>query len=212
MEEFIRCIIAQNHEWLERVRHWFYTHGGNLSNDGSLEFIHNIKDIMENIVYVVVKTSKAGFVPDREKDELTLALSKPEHPGCTRGYEAMEVCHGSLAFANGIHNSKTRQFRWLRPSDIAYFRRPKAYVRWYLSLGHNGSEISILLMLAVGNNLYSTAAKDRRHLASLTAVTIDGGAHCTYVRRPAGVVEHNLYYVQHLHSGSSDIVCVGDHN
>lgn len=26
------------------------------------------------------------FVPDRENDELTVALNKPEHPGRTRGY------------------------------------------------------------------------------------------------------------------------------
>jgi hypothetical protein len=31
---------------------------------------------MENLVYVVVKTSKGEFVPDRDDDELTLALSK----------------------------------------------------------------------------------------------------------------------------------------
>jgi hypothetical protein len=58
-------------------------------NNGSFEFIHNIKDIMENLVYVVVKTSKGEFVPDREDDELTLALSKSEHSGCTRGYGSM---------------------------------------------------------------------------------------------------------------------------
>jgi hypothetical protein len=85
----LRGIIAQNYEWLEHVRHWFYTHGGNLSNDDNLEFIHNIKDIRENLVYVVVKTSKGGFVPDREDDELTLALTKPEHLGRTRGYGSM---------------------------------------------------------------------------------------------------------------------------
>jgi hypothetical protein len=75
---------------MARTRRALVLHpGGNLSNDGSLEFIDNIKDIMENLVFVVVKTSKGEFVPDREDDELTLALSKTEHPGRTRGYGSM---------------------------------------------------------------------------------------------------------------------------
>lgn len=46
------------------------------------------------------------------------------------------------------HYSKILHLRWLWPSDIspkpsevAYFRRPKTYLRRYLSLGRNGSEI-----------------------------------------------------------------------
>lgn len=32
------------------------------------------------------KTSKGEFVLDKESDELTMALNKPEHSGRTRGY------------------------------------------------------------------------------------------------------------------------------
>lgn len=32
---------------------------------------------------------KGKFVPGREKDKLTLALNKPEHPCHTRGYKSL---------------------------------------------------------------------------------------------------------------------------
>ena len=54
------------------------------------------------------------FVPDREKDELTMALGNPEHPGRTRGTP------GSVPWKAGFpdacsYKSQERRKKWSRP-------------------------------------------------------------------------------------------------
>lgn len=55
----------------------------------------------------------------------------------------------------------------------------------YLSLDGNGSKIKLFPTAAVGNCLCPTIENGRRQLRpSITAVTVVGGAHTGYVRRP----------------------------
>jgi hypothetical protein len=68
-----------------------------------------------------------------------------------------------------LHYSKTEHFQRPKPSEIStkpskisYFRRPKAYLRWHPSLGHKRLEIALILTVAVGHKLCSTATFDSR--------------------------------------------------
>ncbi|KAJ1276208.1 hypothetical protein BS78_05G196800 [Paspalum vaginatum] len=63
------------HGWPECLKRWYYAHHGTLAKYGSLKMVEAIE-----------KSARGEFIPDREKDELTLVLQNPEHPGCTRGY------------------------------------------------------------------------------------------------------------------------------
>jgi hypothetical protein len=57
---------------------------GSVSDDGSLSYIDSIKCVKEKIIYVIDKSFKVEFIPNRENNELTLALNKPEQPDHTR--------------------------------------------------------------------------------------------------------------------------------
>lgn len=70
-----RGVITQNHEWPVRMKRWFYTHGGSVSNDDNLSYTDNIKDITKKLICVLDKMSKGDFVPNRENDELTIAAN-----------------------------------------------------------------------------------------------------------------------------------------
>src|SRR5664279_6026443 len=45
-----------------------------------------IQTVTKEIVKAIENVQKGTFKPDRENDELTLALGNPEHGGRTRGY------------------------------------------------------------------------------------------------------------------------------
>jgi hypothetical protein len=81
-------------------------HGDRVCDDENLEYSDNINDIIEKLINVVHKTSKGEFVPDRENDELTVALNKPEQPGHIKVYESMPWKFG---FANEIDTYKSQQ-------------------------------------------------------------------------------------------------------
>ncbi|WVZ85324.1 LOW QUALITY PROTEIN: hypothetical protein U9M48_032266, partial [Paspalum notatum var. saurae] len=71
--------------WPRRSKCWYYGYGGSLSSDGTLIFNDKIKWAAKRLVEAIDKCSKGEFVPEREKDELTLALENREHLGRTRG-------------------------------------------------------------------------------------------------------------------------------
>nr|TKW32558.1 hypothetical protein SEVIR_2G175300v2 [Setaria viridis] len=82
-----RGIVPQILEWLKRVKHWYYAHGGTLnSKDGSFVFAKELREAATRLVELIKATTNGSFMPDREKDdELTMALGNLEHPGCCRG-------------------------------------------------------------------------------------------------------------------------------
>lgn len=91
---------------------WFYAHGGSLCDDGSLAYPNEIKDVTEKLLKDVAdKSSKGKFVPDRENDELTVALNKLQ--------EDTGVSHGRLGLliaSIDTYRSRQRQKkqrRWI---------------------------------------------------------------------------------------------------
>lgn len=85
---------------------WFYAHGGSLNpEDGSLIFGDEIHEAAHRLTDAVEASSQGMFRPDREKDELTLALQNPEHLGRTRG---RGVVPWKIGFKEDIHTYKSR--------------------------------------------------------------------------------------------------------
>src|SRR5215216_2698252 len=81
-------ITLETDDWVEHARNWFYGHGGTLDSEGRC--IYNIRHKEDPLpierMRKAVKAIKDGdFIPDRENDELTLALGNKEHDGRTRG-------------------------------------------------------------------------------------------------------------------------------
>ncbi len=81
-----RGIEPATTNWLDRSKFWYYAHGGTLNPvDGSLVFSDQIREAARRLTDAVEASSPGMFRPDREKDELSLALQTPAHPGRTRG-------------------------------------------------------------------------------------------------------------------------------
>lgn len=92
--------------WPERSRNWYYAHGGKLDpTDGSLVFGDAIREAASRLTEAVEASAQGTFHPDREKDELTLALQNPEHPGRTRGKGVVAWKYG---FQEASHTYKSR--------------------------------------------------------------------------------------------------------
>nr|CAE02323.2 OSJNBb0112E13.5 [Oryza sativa Japonica Group]CAE03790.2 OSJNBa0063G07.14 [Oryza sativa Japonica Group] len=77
-----RGIEPATANWPERSKFWYYAHGGTLNPaDGSLVFGDQIREAARRLTDAVEASSQGTFRPDRDRDELTLALQTPEHPG-----------------------------------------------------------------------------------------------------------------------------------
>nr|CAE01872.2 OSJNBb0028M18.5 [Oryza sativa Japonica Group] len=73
--------------------------------DGSLVFGDQIREAASRLTDAVEASSQGTFRPDREKDELSLALQTPEHPGRTRG---KGVIPWKIGFKEDIHTYRSR--------------------------------------------------------------------------------------------------------
>ena len=73
--------------WPDRCRTWFFGAGGTLDHvSGKCRWTDEQLKIPVNRLQHYIDAAQQGtFVLDREKDELTMALGNPEHPGRTRG-------------------------------------------------------------------------------------------------------------------------------
>ncbi len=92
--------------WPERSRNWFYAQGGSLNpGDGSLIFSDEIRDVARRLADAIEASTQGTLRPDREKDELTLALQNLEHPGRTRGKGVLPWKYG---FKEDIHTYRSR--------------------------------------------------------------------------------------------------------
>jgi hypothetical protein len=101
-------IIPMAHDWPERSKRWWLGHGGSFADDGSLIYPDAIRTPTERLITAIDQREKGVFSPDREKDELTLALQNPEHPGRTRGYGTVPW---KLGFPQYVDSYRSRQRR-----------------------------------------------------------------------------------------------------
>ena len=73
---------------------------------------------LTKLQHYINAAQKGTFVPDREKDELTMALGNPEHPGRARGTPGS--VRGRLGFrTQAVINSRRGGRKW----SIANCRR-----------------------------------------------------------------------------------------
>nr|AAX94965.1 transposon protein, putative, CACTA, En/Spm sub-class [Oryza sativa Japonica Group]ABA92676.1 transposon protein, putative, CACTA, En/Spm sub-class [Oryza sativa Japonica Group] len=101
-----RGIEPATAKWLDRSKFWYYAHGRTLNPvDGSLVFSDQIREAASRLTDAVEASSQGTFRPDREKDELSLALQTPEHPGRTRG---KWVIPWKIGFKEDIHTYRSR--------------------------------------------------------------------------------------------------------
>nr|ABA98270.1 transposon protein, putative, CACTA, En/Spm sub-class [Oryza sativa Japonica Group] len=101
-----RGIEPATANWPERSKFWYYAHGGTLNPaDGSLVFGDQIREAARRLTDAVEASSQGTFRPDRDRDELTLALQTPEHPGRTRG---KGVIPWKIGFKEDIHTYRSR--------------------------------------------------------------------------------------------------------
>nr|AAM74425.1 Hypothetical protein [Oryza sativa Japonica Group]AAP53193.1 transposon protein, putative, CACTA, En/Spm sub-class [Oryza sativa Japonica Group] len=103
-----RSIEPATAKWPNRSMFWYYAHGGTLNPvDGSLVFSDLICEATSQLTDAVEASSQGTFRHDREKDELSLALQTPEHPGRTRG---KGVIPWKIRFKEDIHTYRS----WMR--------------------------------------------------------------------------------------------------
>ena len=93
--------------WSGRAKTWFYGVGGKLDPEtGKCVFTKEILATPLATLKTAFQESREGkFDPDREKDELTRAIGKPEHPGRTRGTD------GSMPWKDGFAEWSD-SYRW----------------------------------------------------------------------------------------------------
>ncbi|KAK1677839.1 hypothetical protein QYE76_038687 [Lolium multiflorum] len=82
-------ITPQTWDWPERSKLWLFAHGAGLDPKTGLiiakgKWKDKIEAIVPKLVDAIDKVRKGEYIPDRENDELTLALGNPEHVGRDR--------------------------------------------------------------------------------------------------------------------------------
>ena len=82
-------VMPRTYDWPERSKFWLYAHGagldpkiGRIVAKGKWKL--KIEKIAKELEDAVDKVRKGVYIPDRENDELTLALGNPEHVGRVR--------------------------------------------------------------------------------------------------------------------------------
>ena len=80
-------IKPETMNWPDRCRTWFFRAGGTLDPvSGRCRWTDEQLAIpVTKLKHYIDAAQQGTFVPDRENDELTMALGNPEHPGRTRG-------------------------------------------------------------------------------------------------------------------------------
>ena len=83
-----RGVMPEMEGWSEQSTHFLLGRGASYSSDGSLCFT-TFKDqevtqtLAKKLAEAHEQSVQGSFKPDRETDELTLALGNKEHGGCT---------------------------------------------------------------------------------------------------------------------------------
>ena len=89
------------------MRNYFYAHGGTLNpEDGTLVPGDQIREIAARLVELIRATAEGTSVPDREDDELSLAIGTREHGGHCRD---KGVVPWKVAWHEHIESYRSRQ-------------------------------------------------------------------------------------------------------
>ena len=100
----------QTAPWIERAKHHLYARGVTLAADGNLNFKSDREqEVIQRIVDAHTQSFQGSFRPDRENDQLTLALGTKEHPGRTRGKGVVPWKEGFPKFAESYRSRKRRR-------------------------------------------------------------------------------------------------------
>ncbi|XP_073362168.1 uncharacterized protein [Aegilops tauschii subsp. strangulata] len=80
-------IEPETMDWPDRCRTWFFGAGGTLDpvSGKCIWTDEQMRIPVKRLQHYIDAAHQGTFVPDRENDELTMALGNPEHPGRTRG-------------------------------------------------------------------------------------------------------------------------------
>ncbi|XP_066168352.1 uncharacterized protein [Oryza sativa Japonica Group] len=102
-------IEIETKDWSQRAKNYQYARGATLSDIG--ELVHKgprEQEVTQRLHDAHQKSSEGSFVPNREKDELTLALQNDEHPGRTRGVGLVPWREG---FTEDGHRYRSRRYK-----------------------------------------------------------------------------------------------------
>ena len=109
-------IEPETMNWPDRCRTWFFGAGGTLDPvTGKCIWTNDQMDIPVSKLKQYIEAAHEGtFFPDRENDELTMALGNPEHPGRTRGTPGSVPWKAGFPDAGG-YKSQERRKKWSGP-------------------------------------------------------------------------------------------------
>jgi hypothetical protein len=108
-------IISAVFHWPDRLKNWYYAHGGRLNpDDGTLEFPLKLQEKALELMKKIEDVKAGRLKVDREMDELTMALGNPGHPGRCRGYG---VVSWKYAFKGNLDSYKSRKRRKEREEE-----------------------------------------------------------------------------------------------
>ena len=105
----LKGITPQTDDWPERSKYWLFAHGAVLDPEtGRIvakgKWKKRITRVVKKLEKAIAAVRAGTFVPNREDDELTLALGNPEHWGRCRGRG------GDVGFLHGF------------PADVATYK------------------------------------------------------------------------------------------
>ena len=105
----LKGITPQTDDWPERSKYWLFAHGAVLDPETGLivakgKWKKRITRVVKKLEKAIAAVREGTFVPNREDDELTLALGNPEHWGRCRGRG------GGVGFLHGF------------PADVATYK------------------------------------------------------------------------------------------
>jgi len=96
-------------KWPKRCRNWFFAHGGKLDPaTGKIIALASLKYASDELIKAIKAAQEGRFHPDRENDELTLALGNAEHGGRTRGVGVVPWYEGFAGWQDS-YKSRSRK-------------------------------------------------------------------------------------------------------
>ena len=104
-------IEPESMSWPDRCQTWFFGAGGTLDLvTGNCIWTDEQRQIpLKKLRYYIDEAQKGTFLPDRENDDLTMALRNPEHPRRTRGTPGSLPWKAGFPDAGGYKSQERRK-------------------------------------------------------------------------------------------------------